>query len=460
MKDKTTVFLLIILIVHALVLAKLMFFPYPELFIYPYLTNNGLLPYHQIFDQHFPGLMFLPINLNNLGMTDEVSARWWLIGVVLLTQLLLFIICKSIFRSKEKALQVNLLYLIWQPFFEGWVLWIDSFIPLMLLPAFYFTYQSLASENEKFKFRWIFLTGFFLGLALLFKQVVGPLILATLIIILVYSPKLKSLLAFGAGLLPVPLAAVTYYWTLGIIKDVWFWTVVFNLTTFAEFGRKPPFFTGIVRLVGVYSPAILLPLIADRRLALTLAVYVLGGLLFAFARFDFVHLQPSLPFALIAIVAGVDIIGRYNWGRIAILGYLLVGIIWQVIFYRGHLQDKVWFFDDRTKQVAQRIKSLSDSKEHIFLFGPVLHLYQMSNTLPIGDIFAFQFPWFMMETEELFLKALINTPPRLVVRDRSVIIEGQSITSYASSLDRYIEEHYQVIDSEGQIEFMRPKKYE
>ncbi len=64
------ILLLFIILIHIFITFKLIFFPYPELFIYPYLTNHGLLPYKQILDQHFPGLMFLPINFNNLGKNE------------------------------------------------------------------------------------------------------------------------------------------------------------------------------------------------------------------------------------------------------------------------------------------------------------------------------------------------------------------------------------------------------
>src|SRR3990170_6955059 len=92
----------IILLIHTLILTKLIFFPYPELFIYPYLTNHGLKPYTQILDQHFPGLMFLPVNFDNLGVNDEYIARIWLIAVVVITQLLLFLISKEILKSNKK----------------------------------------------------------------------------------------------------------------------------------------------------------------------------------------------------------------------------------------------------------------------------------------------------------------------------------------------------------------------
>ncbi|MBI2086444.1 hypothetical protein HYT74_03830 [Candidatus Daviesbacteria bacterium] len=140
--------LLIIILAHIFILSKLIFFPYPELFVYPYLTNKGLLPYSQILDQHFPGLMFLPVNFDNLGMNDEVSARFWLFGIVFLTHVLLFLISKTYLGAK-RALLVNFLYLIWQPFFEGWVLWIDNFLPLFLLPFVSFV-VSVHSFTERF----------------------------------------------------------------------------------------------------------------------------------------------------------------------------------------------------------------------------------------------------------------------------------------------------------------------
>ena len=158
------VLLFIIIVIHNLILTKLIYFPYPELFIYPYLTNHGLKPYAQILDQHFPGLLFLPINFDNLGMTTPQSARIWSIAIVVLVQLMLFILGSHILKSKWKALIVNLLYLIWQPFFEGWVLWIDSFLPILLLPAFY------ALLKRRF-----LLTGLFLGIGIVFKQVLIPL---------------------------------------------------------------------------------------------------------------------------------------------------------------------------------------------------------------------------------------------------------------------------------------------
>ena len=102
-------FLGLILFAHGFILTKLIFFPYPELFVYPYLTNQGLAPYSQILDQHFPGLMFLPLNFDNLGMNNEISARIWLISIVLVTHLLLFFIARSILKSGKSSSMTSLI---------------------------------------------------------------------------------------------------------------------------------------------------------------------------------------------------------------------------------------------------------------------------------------------------------------------------------------------------------------
>lgn len=445
--------LVVILLVHSIILSKLIFFPYPELFIYPYLTNQGLMPYKQIFDQHFPGLMFLPINFNNLGMTDEYIARWWLVGLVVFTHILLFLISSKIFNDFKKAILVNIFYLIWQPFLEGWVLWIDNFLPIFYLSAFYFCYQFLA----KFRRRDLILCGLFLSISLLFKQVAIPLILLVFILFFYFRPNLSTVSYFLVGFLPIPLLMIGYFYFKGVFNDFWFWTVTFNLTTFAKYGRKLPFLTGVIRVCVIYSPVLLLNLLKGRKLMISLIVFIIGSLTTAFARFDFVHFQPSLPFVAIVSSAILFKLWAKPKFRLLIIGYFLITSLWLSIFYKGHIGEKVFFFDKNTKFISSKIRQYARPKEEIFLFGSVLHLYQMSSTIPAGKIFVFQFPWFIMETEDKFVEALEISSPNLIVRDRSVLIEGQPITEYAKKLDEYIDKNYYVKERIGVTEFMLNK---
>src|SRR3989338_11609788 len=94
LKKYWLIMLLVIIGFHLLILSRSVFFPYPELFIYSYLTKQGLLPYKQILDQHFPGVMFFPINLATLGIDTPQEARLLHFAVVAITQVILFIVAR------------------------------------------------------------------------------------------------------------------------------------------------------------------------------------------------------------------------------------------------------------------------------------------------------------------------------------------------------------------------------
>lgn len=436
------IFLSLILFSHVFILTKLNFFPYPELFIYPYLTNHGLKPYSQILDQHFPGLMFLPVNFDNLGMTTPGVARIWSIALVVAIQLSLFAIGSKILKSERKALTVNLLYLLWQPFFEGWVLWIDSFLPLFLLLAFYFLYK----KN-------FFLTGIFLGAALVFKQVLILLSLVTLIYVFYESKNTRKIILYFFGLLLPTTMMVLYFLSIGVIKDFWYWTVIFNLTTFAKYGKQTvPSFAHFLRVAVVFAPAILGLAGKDKRVVKLLLIFLIGALPAALARFDFVHFQPALPFVILATVYGLD---RLKFKKLVWIGYVLVLIWWLPPFYKGYLGNKVLFFDAEVYELAAKINQLVTPGEKIFIFGAPPHLYQMTKTKPAGDIFVFQFPWFFMIAEDRILEGIKKDKPEIIVSDRTVIIERVKIIDFAAEIDQYIGRSYQKIDSVGTTDILR-----
>lgn len=454
-KQSSLLFLTFLIGIHSWILTKLIFFPYPEFFVYSYLANRGLFPYRQILDQHFPGLMFFPVNFDNLGMTSPFAARVWLIGIVVLVHALLFLIGKRIFKSEKKALLGNFIFLLWQPFFEGWVLWIDSFLPLLLLPAFYFSYLAWQKGGS----RNFFLTGLFLGIALLFKQVVLPLAVLVIAILFLKRRDFSNVLWYGLGFIPLPLLMVLYFWVKGALWDFWYWTVVFNLTTFAELGRKSPFLTGVFRVGAVFGFIVFsLFYKSQQKLAFWIGLFVLGSLAAAFARFDFVHFQPALPFVALGTVLALSFLWENKKARALIGVYLAGAIFFLSVFYQGHLGQKILFFDNETYMIAEKIKELSDPGERIFVFGAVPHLYQMSNTLPSGDVFVFQFPWFLMITEDRILDGIEKDRPRLVVADRSVVIQGDPITSYAAKINSYLLENYETKEKIGNVEFLVPKK--
>lgn len=449
MLSKLSIALLVIIIfAHGLVLTKLIYFPYPEIFVYPYLTNHNLKPYQQILDQHFPGLMFLPINFDNLGMKNEDIAREWSITVIILIHLLLFFISSKILKSKPKALLVNFLYFIWQPFFEGWVLWIDSFLPIILLPSFYALYKKR-----------LFICGLLLGLGIVFKQTLIPLSFLILIYIVWQTKSIKQPLIYLTGLLGPILLMIVYIINIGVVKDFWYWTIVFNLTVYAKSGTTLPSSLGfIIRALFVYIPAFLVSFHKDKKLVGILFVFLVGSLSGIFDRANFIHFQPSLPFAILATGIGFyEIKTRKIFKKLIVL-YLIVIFWWLIIFYKGHLGSKVFFFDQQTKLVVSKIKQYTKPEEKIFVFGAVPHIYQMADRLPAGNIFVFPFPWFLKVSEDRILAGLIHDPPKIIIADRVVEIEGQKITDFAGKLDQYIQQNYERFDNVGTIDILRFRK--
>lgn len=450
--------LLIIILIHILVIFKLIFFPYPELFIYPYLTNHGLKPYSQILDQHFPGLLFLPLNFGNLGMTTPFTARIWLTFSIAIIHVLLFVISKSIFKNPKKAILVNILYLFWQPFFEGWVLWIDNFLPLILLPAFYAILR-----------RKIFISGILIGLAIIFKQVMIPLAILLAFYIWWESKELKKMRDFFIGL-AIPIFLVTIYLiSTGVFNDFIYWTVTFNLSVYAKYGRgEAADFAHLSRVVLVFGAAFLSVGKIKEKTVQVLLIFLIGSLIGLTTRFDFVHFQPALPFAILATIIGVGKIREWRiFGRIAIICYLLIAVWWLNIFYniknvadsayKGYIGNKVFFFDDETKLVSSKIKQYTNPEEKIFIFGAVPHLYQMSDTLPAGDVFVFQFPWFLKVAGNRVLDGIKKDRPNIVVSDRTVEIEGTKIIDFAKEIDKYIQENYEQVEKIGTTSILRRK---
>ncbi len=451
--NKQLIYLLLglILLIHAIVLTKLIYFPYPELFIYPYLTNHGLKPYSQILDQHFPGPMFFLLNLNNLGMITPEIARIWSIVNVLIIHIMLFFISSSILKSKVKALGVNLLYLIWQPFFEGWVLWIDSFLPLILLPAFCSLYRGIQRMQSK---RWFFVCGLLLGLGIVFKQVIFPLSVFVLIYLVweLRDFRIISWYILGLGI-PVVLMIV-YLLGIGVFGDFWYWAIIFNLTTYAKFGRGGgPDLAHLSRVLLVFGSAFLVLQWIKFKETKLILIFLIGTLLGLSTRFDFVHFQPALPFAILATVYEFDRLnGIKRWGTLCL--YALISVWWIFIFYKGHLGNRIISFEPTTKEIAVKIRGYTKPGEKIFIYGAEPQLYEMSDTLPAGNIFVFQFPWFLKVAEGRVLEGIIEDKPNIIVSDRSVIIEGQKITEFARNIDQYINQNYRKIDNVGKMDIL------
>lgn len=400
---------------HAVILWILEFAPYPELFIYPYLASSGFLPYRNILDQHFPGLMFFPLNFYTLGFRDPVSFKLLLILVVTLTSVWIY----KISRSRLSVL----FYVLWQPFFEGNQLWLDIFLPLFTLPAFYF-FQSQ---------HWL-LVGFFLGLGVVFKQTLVPLVVVVGLVLLLRR-KFSALAKFSFTALLPSLLMLVYLQKLGLLSDFWYWTIKFNLSVFAASGSLSPRLQDWIKLS---LPLVFIALAftkfpTSRKYAFWLLFTVIGGI----ARFGFIHLQPAVPFFALAL----GTLGRTSkpW----FIFCLTLTAVWLGYFYaRQNNWLQIKYFDSQNTKLVAEISRRINPGDKIFLLGVNPHIYPLTSTLPPARTFVFQFPWFINVAGDRILESLRSDPPRLVIYNPDSVIDNHYLRDYGSRLVEYIQGNY------------------
>lgn len=450
--SKENIVLLIIAVVHILLLLQIRFFPYPELMIYSYLTDSGMTPYLQIIDQHFPGIMFFPVNLYSLGIDTVPELRVVHLFLIACNHILIFLILQRITGSKKKALIANLLFLIWQPYYEGYVLWIESFATTLLLISAYF----LVKNKDHFY------GGLFLGLALLFKQVVAPLIVLILVYILLTSRQ--QIGRYLAGLSVSVLAIVLFVVYYDNWQSFYYWTFVFNITTFAQMGRKFVTMNELIRTLPIFGSAfiaITLQLVGKKKQnkpqkstikylqndQIVIFIYFVGSLFFAYARFDFVHLQPALVFAILILGWFFSSSSKAVF-RLATFLFVLTSAIYLLpSFYRSNQTSEVAFFGRFEDKLKDKVQKYTIKGDKIFAMATTPHLYYLSDRMPPGGIFVFQFPWFMKEAEDDILNGILAEPPKLVVRDPKATVQGFNLISFMPNINTYINEHYTQVDN-------------
>ncbi len=440
--------LVLIILVHLSILSILIFFPYPELFIYSYLTKSGLLPYKQIFDQHFPGLLFLPVNFATLGITTPNSMRVVHYLLLAANHILIYKVAKKTI-SDRYVLIPNLLYLFWQPFIEGYTFWIENMITPQLLLVYLIHFR----KESLWKY---FVMGIILGISLVFKQVSIIIFILLLATYWIFNRNIKNILVLLLGFIIPPLLMVVYFIGIGVWSDFWFWTVKFNLTTFAKMGKTQPGLKDIIKispifLVLFYSLDILIKekreIFKDARL---LAGLLVGSAFFAYARFDMVHLQPFI--ALAAVFIGI--VFPYFRKRIKyiVLTCSIFICIYPIVKYYG--PGKVMQFGRDEMAVAEKVKSLTNNGDSVYSQATIPHIYQLTNTLPPGRVFVFQFPWFMIEAGDRIYNGILEDNPKIIIRDKKAEVDGYLLLDFQKKISEYIESNYEIIDTVNGIDIL------
>jgi len=90
----------------------------------------------------------------------------------------------------------------------------------------------------------------------------------------------------------------------------------------------------------------------------------------------------------------------------------------------------------------------------VFALGTYPHIYYLTNCLPPGNIFSFQFPWFMKIAEDRILEGIVTDPPDIIVRDGSAQVDGFTLVNYMEKIEDYVKKNYREINRIGSTEIL------
>lgn len=380
---KIYLLLAIFLGLHLLILSKLQFTAWPEMLSFPYVIDKGFLIYKDFHHVYQPLLTFILLIYYKFSGFSPVSLKIFTWISVLIIDLLIFAVSKQLFKNKWMSLVPLGLYVVFQPLFEGNMMWFDIAMVIPFLLSVYFVFR-WSSENKKFS---IFLSGLFLAIGFLIKQQAVLAFLPFLFYLWTKKASFKEFLTFTAGAF-VPLAALLVLLVFtGDLKDYFFWTFQFPLYWLPKFpGYKilpiKKEWLIIVLMLIAPIPGILSGLRNKKMDTNKVLIYgiFLTSLLSAFPRFSFFHLQPFLTFFVIAVTF---LLLQKN--RIFLIFALLA--LFYVGLYRSRLVLPEWsggirFYGQDEIQLVQYIDSVTTASDKIYLLGPDSAAYVYAGRIP------------------------------------------------------------------------------
>lgn len=441
---KITLFLPLLLLIHLILLILLRFTAWPEMVLWPYLLNKGLIPYQDIVVIYPPGLILALSFLGKLFGVTLMNLKIYTWVFILVTDLLIYWIAKRLTQSKKIAILSLLFYVLWQPFFEGNAFWFDLVLAPLGLLLFYFAHQK--------KFFW---SGFIFGLALTVKQTtlwfLPPLFLTFW---LIKEIKIKPFLLFIFGMVMPLGASLIYLVTNNLFDDFLKWAVSFGVF----YLPKAP---GQIQLPTLKQTlSLLIPFavvflsfftilqrrnIVKREWIILLIFWTFFASLGVLPRFEYFHFQPSLPF--LAVLSGIFIssinISPKKLVWFVFLALVTLGTVYlQLRFYRLNWQKPTRFFETDILEIAKWLRENTQPDEKIYILNSWDHLYALSETLPAVSPLIHTLPWHLEYPgmQEKYVADLTKVKPRIVVFQP---YKEKGLGSYKpEKIDKFVRENY------------------
>ena len=437
-----------VLLIHLLLLTNTRFTLWPEMVVYPYLLNNGFSLYKDIINPYPPlmvGFLSIFSKISGYGPIPFQILTWLMI---LVTNLSIFFVTQKLFKNSSLALLSTLFFVILSVPFLINGLWFDLVQTPLIIFSFYFFYQYLSKKKSE----QLFFSFFLLTIAFFIKQQTLWLIAFFIIVLIVKSGKKTKEIFIKNPFISLPFFFLIFlqiiiFWQKGLIWEYLYWVYYFP---FFLASKMPGYvlFPTIRQLVTVSALFLLFtPIILKKNLKLIFPVVTgLVLVLFAYPRFDYFHLIPTL--AILSLVVGQNL-KAFSKSKLKAQTIFVLSLIFLSIFtikyFKNNLTREVRFFEKDMYGQAAFLKKITVKDEPVYIQNGPDQLLPLAQRLPIKP-WAIQFPWYLeLEgIQDRILEGLKQEKPKFIIYKPYDSLLRYEIGGYRpQKIADFVEQNYQ-----------------
>lgn len=418
-KTMLILWLISILVFHLLFLTSTRFTLWPEMVVYPYLLNNGFKLYTDIINPYPP---FLPLALaffnKYLGYEPLlIQTLTW--SIILSADLIIFIAANHIYKNFKKAVLTTAFFIFFSIPFGVNGIWFEPFqTPIIILSVFFF-YKYFNGKNKKY----LLLSSALLAVSLFIKQQTAWLVFWFFLLLTFknrdsFKNWLKSIFIFAVPITAGLVFEIIIALNLSLLGEFLFWSVYLP---FFKASALP----GYILLPGLKELSILaliflifIPIILDKNVKERFFVFTAFAIIpFAYPRFDYFHLVPSIALLSIAFTKNLQILksSKKFFQRIVLISFLLL-LIYSVRFFSRNWTNEIRFFEIEVYQAARFIQLINPKDNPVFLQNVSGQILVVSKTLPTKP-WADSFPWYLEinGVQEKIIEGIKTEKPQIVI---------------------------------------------
>ncbi len=364
--------------------------------VYPYLFNNGFTLYKDLINPYLPTLTYiLSIFTILFGYAPENFRLFTWIYIILI-DILIFKISLILSKNYHKStLSLLFFVLVSIPLYVNG-LWFDLIQTPFVILSIYNFYQFTNTNNKKS----VQLAFMFALIAVFIKQQAVWLMIFY-VAVLIYRFKGKSI-HWVKAVTPVIILFVVIYFCFAMLfirqqaqKEFFFWTIYFP---FFRASSLPGYI--LLPTIKQFTFVLFLFLLFISAVAANFKhrIFIFGALsstLFAYPRFDYFHLIPSL--AILSLVAGEIIlinIKNKNGGKILFLSSFIILSIFSYKYFKSNWTQEIRFFEANIQSSATFLSLVTSPDDKIYMQNAPDQLYPLSKRLPPKP-WVDEFPWYL-----------------------------------------------------------------